>query len=71
MADQKKAQVIPFPETVEIRTLAQAVRLLDAWRLQAQKMEMLYEIAGIQRDMSEALLKDALTECARLRGLIK
>ena len=58
-------------EVVELRTFRPALTWGDEWRAHAEKMEMLYELAGIQRDMAEALLRDALAECERLRGLIK
>ena len=54
----------------EIRTLPEAMRLSDEWRGQAERMEMLYDIACIQRDCSEALVRAYERELERLRGLI-
>ena len=54
---------------IPIATRWDALRWGDAWKRQAERMEMLYELAGIQRDMSQALLKDALAELERLRRL--
>ena len=54
----------------EIRTLPEAMRLCDEWRRQAERMGMLYDIACIQRDCSEALVRAYEAEISRLRGLI-
>ena len=63
-ADEWKAEVIP------IRSVAGAIRWGDQWERYARRMEMLYELASIQRDMSQALLADALAELERVRGEI-
>ena len=63
-ADEWKAEVIP------IRSRADALKLSDEWERYALRMEMLYELASIQRDMSQALLADALAELERVRGEI-
>lgn len=42
----------------------------DKWEAHAERMEMLYDLACIQRDLSEALLRVAEKEIERLRGLI-
>ena len=55
---------------IPIRTRFDAVRYGDAWANYADRMQMLYEIACIQRDMSEALLQDAYREIERLKGLL-
>ena len=54
----------------EIHTLPEAVRLCDEWQRQAERMEMLYDVACIQRDCSEALVRAYEAEISRLRGLI-
>ena len=54
----------------EIRTLPEAMRLCDEWQRQAERMEMLYDVACIQRDCSEALVCAYERELERLRGLI-
>ena len=54
----------------DIRTLPEAVRLCDEWQRQAERMEMLYDVACIQRDCSEALVRAYERELERLRGLI-
>ena len=56
---------------IEIRTVPQAVALLDQWQAHAERMEALHALATIRAEMSELLLADALAECERLRGLIK
>lgn len=59
--------VIPLQR---LATLRQAVRWGDKWAAHAEKMEMLYDLACIQRDLSEALRADCERELERLRGLI-
>jgi len=54
----------------EIRTLPEAVRLCDEWQRQAERMEMLYDVACIQRDCSEALVRAYEAEISRLRALL-
>lgn len=55
---------------IPIRSKTDALTWGRDWQRYAEKMEMLYQLAGIQRDMSSELLKDALAECERLRSLI-
>ena len=62
------ANVISFPELRTMRTLPEAVTLLDEWRMHAERMEMLYDLACIQRDWAEALLRLAEAEIERLRA---
>ena len=57
-------------EVVELRSVAQAVSLLDKWMMQAEKMEALHQLACVRADMSEALLQDAYREIERLKGLL-
>lgn len=55
-------------EVIAIRSRSDALNYGDAWRRYAQRMEMLYELAAIRADMSEALLRDAQAELKRARG---
>lgn len=59
-----RAKAIEQGEMLRINTRWQALSYGDQWQAYAVRMEM-------QRDMSEALLADALAECERLRELIK
>ena len=74
MADAApSAKVIPFPaqpERIRIATIQQAIAWGDAWQRHAERMEMLYDCACIQRDIYEALLKIAETELERLRKIL-
>ena len=56
---------------VELRSVAQAVSLLDQWRDKAEQMEALYALASIRAEMSELLLADALAELERLRTALE
>ena len=58
-------------EVIELRTVREAVSLLDEWRSHAEKMDALYQLACIRADMSEALVKAYAAEVERLRGLIE
>ena len=71
MAEARQAKVIPFPDLIELRSQEDAIRWGDKWMRYAEKMEMLYELAGIQRDAIGGLLADALRECERLREILK
>ena len=55
---------------VELRSVAQAVSLLDQWRDKAEQLEALHALATIRADMSAALYQDALAELERVRGLL-
>ena len=63
----EQAKVIPLRT---LRSVGQAVRLLDQWREQAEKMEALYEYACIRADLSEALVEAYAREVARLKAVI-
>ncbi len=67
MPAPKLADVIPLQT---VHNMEQGRRLLDQWIAHANKMEYLYELAAIQRDMSQLLLADALAELERLRELV-
>ncbi len=45
--------------------------LIIEWQRHAARFEALYELAAIQRDMSEALRADCEREIASLRELLK
>ena len=58
-------------QVIELRSVAQAVSLLDQWQAHAERMEALHALASIRAEMSELLLADALAELERLRELVK
>lgn len=63
-------RMVASGDLVRIVDRHDALRWGERWQRQVEKMESLYELAAIQRDMSEALLKDALAEVERLRKLL-
>ena len=56
---------------IELRTVREAVSLLDQWKAHAERMDALYELACIRADMSAALVESYAAEVERLRGLIQ
>ena len=67
MGTPKLAEVIPLQT---VHTLDQSRRLMWQWIAHAERFQTLYELAAIQRDMSQMLLDDALREVDRLRKLL-
>lgn len=54
-------------EVIPIRSRADALSWGEKWQRYAERMEMLAELAQVRADMSEALLKDAMAELARIK----
>ena len=55
--------------TLKITNMREAMSYGDAWRREAERMELLYIIATIHCKSSDTLLAIAEEECARLKAL--
>ena len=54
-------------DVIAIHTRHDALKHAEAWEAHAERMEMLYQLACIQRDAAERLLKIAEAELERMK----